>query len=144
MTKKKELLQAWYDCVWVKGDLDAIDRFFQSSTIATGIIPEMQIGPDDFRDLVTAMLHMVGDVKVGLPVAVEDGDWLSALITVNAVRLDNRAPVNVTGQVMVRFEGDKMVETYNQFDFMGLFEQLGQLPDNTLAICMTGQKLDWA
>ncbi len=45
---------------------------------------------------------------------------------------------------MARFKGGKMVEAYNQFDFISLFEQLGQLPQDTLPICMTGQQLDWA
>lgn len=141
---KKEILQLWYDEVWCKGNLDMIDQLFSADTLANGIIPEMQMGPDDFRDLIFAVRQKVGDITVTLPICIEQDDWLSALLVVNTVRNDNGAPVVVTGQVLARFENGKMVETYNQFDFMSYFEQLGQFPPETLPVCMAGQSLDWA
>ena len=142
--KKSQLLKEWYDQVWVHGDLDAIDKFFDPSAMAEGIIPEMQVGPDDFRELVMAFHHHVGEIKVTLPKTIEDDEWVSAILHVHTSRADNGAPIEVTGQVMARFSGDKLVEAYNQFDFISLFEQLGQLPEDSLPICMTGQKLEWA
>ncbi|SLN39362.1 SnoaL-like polyketide cyclase [Falsiruegeria litorea R37] len=141
---KSELLKEWYDRVWVHGDLEAIDQFFDPDTMAEGIIPEMQVGVDDFRDLVTAFRFHVGDIDVKLPKTVENGDWVAAMLHVHTSRADNGAPIEVTGQVMARFKDDKVVEAYNQFDFISLFEQLGQLPEDTLPICMTGQQLSWA
>ena len=141
---KSELLKEWYDRVWVHGDLEAIDQFFDPDTMAEGIIPEMQVGVDDFRDLVTAFRYHVGDIDVKLPKTVENGDWVAAMLHVHTSRADNGAPIEVTGQVMARFKNDKVVEAYNQFDFISLFEQLGQLPEDTLPICMTGQQLAWA
>lgn len=142
--KKSQLLKEWYDQVWVHGDLEAIDRFFDPSAMAEGIIPEMQVGPDDFRELVMAFRHHVGDIKVELPKTIEDEEWVSAILHVHTSRADNGAPIEVTGQVMARFAEGKLVEAYNQFDFISLFEQLGQLPEDSLPICMTGQKLEWA
>ncbi|QBF32080.1 ester cyclase [Thalassococcus sp. S3] len=140
---KIALLQAWYDDVWCAGNIDAIDRYMNAETVATGIMSEMQMGRDEFRDLVSAMRTLVEEVNVSLPQWIESGDWLAAIISVTAVRVDTQAPIVCTGQVMVRFEDDKMVETYNQFDYLSLFEQLGQFPPETLAICMTGQRLSW-
>lgn len=141
---KSELLKEWYDQVWVHGDLEAIDQFFDPDTMAEGIIPEMQVGVDDFRDLVTAFRYHVGKIDVKLPKTIENGDWVAAMLHVHTSRADNGAPIEVTGQVMARFKDDKVVEAYNQFDFISLFEQLGQLPEDTLPICMTGQQLAWA
>ena len=141
---KTEILQQWYDRVWVDGDLDAIDQFFQPDATAEGIIPEFQVGRDEFRDLVTAFRYHVGDIRVELPKVIENGDWLAAILHVHTSRADNGAPIELTGQVMARFQDGKVVEAYNQFDFISLFEQLGQLPADTLPVCMTGQSLDWA
>ncbi|WP_372574480.1 ester cyclase [Ruegeria jejuensis] len=141
---KSDILKQWYDRVWVQGDLDAIDQFFAPETAAEGIIPEMQVGADDFRDLVTAFRFHVGDIRVDMPKTIENGDWVAAILHVNTSRADNGAPIEVTGQVMARFKDDKVVEAYNQFDFVSLFEQLGQFPADTLPVCMTGQQLDWA
>ncbi len=140
---KSELLKAWYSEVWEQGNTDAIDQYFLPDTMAEGLIPEMQVGADDFRDLVTAFRHLLGDIRVELPKIIEENDWLSAILHVHTSRADTGAAVEVSGQVMARFKDGKMVEAYNQFDFVSFFEQLGQLPQDTLPVCMTGQRLDW-
>lgn len=141
---KSELLKKWYDQVWVQGNVDAIDQFFASDTLAEGLIPEMQVGADDFREFVTAFRYHLGDIRVDLPIVIENGDWASAIVHVHTSRADNGAPIEVTGQVMVRVKNSKIVEAYNQFDLISLFEQLGQMPEDTLPVCMTGQQLEWA
>ncbi len=138
-----DILRAWYSEVWEKGNTDAIGQFFAPDTVAKGLIPEMQVGAEDFRDLVMAFRHILGDIKVDLPKTIENDDWVSAILHVSTSRADNGAPLKVTGQVMARFKDQMIVETYNQFDFVSLFEQLGQFPQDTLPVCMTGQRLDW-
>ncbi|WP_170324849.1 ester cyclase [Ruegeria arenilitoris] len=139
-----DILRNWYAEVWENGNVDAIDQFFAPDTMAEGLIPEMQVGADDFRDLVMAFRHVLGDIKVELPKIIEDGDWVSGILHVSTTRADNGAPLQATGSVIARFKDDRMVEAYNQFDFISLFEQLGQFPQDTLPVCMTGQRLDWA
>lgn len=141
---KTELLQRWFDEVWFRGNLDAIDELFAPSTKANGLLPEMAMGPEDFRELVTVLREHIGDIKVTLVKTIENGDWLAALLQARMNRTDNGAPVEVTGQVIVRFDGDKMTEAYNQFDMISWFEQLGQMPPNTLPVCLTGQMMGWA
>lgn len=138
-----EILREWYSEIWEKGNTDAIEDYFAPETMAEGLIPEMQVGADDFRDLVTAFRHVLGDITVDMPKIIENGDWVSAILNVKTFRADNGAPIEVTGQVMARFKENKMVEAYNHFDFISFFEELGQFPTDTLPVCMTGQRLDW-
>ncbi len=139
-----DVLRKWYSEVWENGNTDAIDQYFAPDTMAEGLIPEMQVGADEFRDLVMAFRHILGDIKVELPKVLEDGDWVSAIIHVKTTRADNGAPLQAAGSVVARIRDGRMVEAYNQFDFISLFEQLGQFPQDTLPVCMTGQRLDWA
>ncbi|WP_170760531.1 ester cyclase [Ruegeria lacuscaerulensis] len=139
-----DVLREWYSEVWENGDTDAIDQYFAPDTMAEGLIPEMQVGADDFRDLVMAFRHILGDIHVELPKIMEDGDWVSAIIHLKTTRADNGAPLEAAGSVIARIRDGRMVEAYNQFDFISLFEQLGQFPQDTLPVCMTGQRLDWA
>ncbi|WP_170381210.1 ester cyclase [Ruegeria atlantica] len=139
-----DLVRGWYSEVWENGNLDAIDQYFASDTMAEGLIPEMQVGADDFRDLVMAFRHVLGDIKVEIPKIIENGDWVSAILHVSTTRADNGAPLQATGSVFARIKDGRMVEAYNQFDFISLFEQLGQFPQDTLPVCMTGQRLDWS
>ncbi|WP_420587181.1 ester cyclase [Ruegeria sp.] len=139
-----DIVRGWYSEVWENGNLDAIDQYFAADTMAEGLIPEMQVGADDFRDLVMAFRHVLGDIKVELPKIIEEDDWVSAILHVSTTRADNGAPLKATGSVIARVKDGRMVEAYNQFDFVSLFEQLGQFPQDTLPVCMTGQRLDWA
>ncbi|MCA0926940.1 ester cyclase [Ruegeria profundi] len=139
-----DLLRNWFAEVWENGNTDVIDQYFAPETMAQGLIPEMQVGADDFKDLVTAFRHVLGDIKVELPKILEDGDWVSAIVHLKTTRADNGAPLQATGSVIARVRDNRVVEVYNQFDFISLFEQLGQFPKDTLPVCMTGQRLDWA
>ena len=133
-----ELLKEWYDSVWVKQDLDAIDRLFTPDIEAQGMM-DFGVGPDDFRVLAEAMLAQVEVNEIRFDREVELGDWVWATFTAHAVTLANRAPVQATGQIMARFNGGKIVEAYNQVDFLTFLEQLGYLPPDSLALCLSGE-----
>ena len=133
-----ELLKEWYDRVWVQQDLDAIDRLFTPDIEAQGVM-DFGVGPDDFRVLAEAMLAQVEVNEIRFDREVAMGDWVWATFTAHAVTLANRAPIQATGQIMVRFKDDRIVEAYNQVDFLTFFEQLGYLPPDSLALCLSGE-----
>lgn len=139
-----ELLKAWYNEVWEKGNTEAIGDFYAPGTNAEELIPNLHVGIQELQDLVVAFRHLLGEIQVDLTKVVEDKDWVSAVYQVHTSRADSGEPIYVTGHVMSRIQNGKITETYNQFNFISLFEQLGQFPEDTLPICMTGQKLDWA
>ena len=68
---KTELLSRWYEEVWEDGNLDVIGDFFEPGTIAQGVVPEMQMGVNDFRDLVMAFQAHVGAFKVDMLKVIE-------------------------------------------------------------------------
>ncbi|WP_197919408.1 ester cyclase [Thiosulfatihalobacter marinus] len=139
--EKRDILEEWYRRVWIEADLDAIDQLFSPDTQAQGLLPDLQVGPDDFRELVPMFLDMVEDPTVSLDKVMEDGDWASALYSMRVTNPANGQPVIGSGQLFARFDGDKMVETYNSFDFMSFFEQMRLLPEQSMALCLTGQRI---
>jgi len=141
MSKKVELLEEWFQRVWNEADLDAIDEIFSEDAKAKGLMPEMRLGPKDFREFVPLVLALIEDVKIELVNSTENDEWIQSLYKVTARSIANSAPVLVLGQVSVRVIDGKFTEAYNCFDFMGLFEQIGQLPEQSLGICLTGGTL---
>ncbi len=133
-----ELLKQWYDRVWIQQDLDAIGRFFTPDVEAQGVM-DFGVGPDDFRVLAEALLAQVEISEIRFDREVEMGDWVWATLTVRAVTLADRAPVHTTGQIMVRITNGQVVEAYNQIDFLTFFEQMGYLPADSLALCLSGE-----
>jgi SnoaL-like polyketide cyclase len=139
--QKIDILRAWYQRVWVDQDLDAIDSFFAPRTGADGIMPDGQVGAEDFRALVPALTARVRDLAIDIDRWHDSGDWLWAQITARALPAGGSRMVAAQGQVMLRFDGDLIAESYNTFDFLTLFSQVGQLPEDALLLLLSGERL---
>ncbi len=138
---KVEFLREWYRQVWVEADLEAVDRYFAPRTGADGLMPDGQVGPEDFKALVPALLALVRNLDIRIDRSMEVGDWLWAQISVNAVTAEGMAPISAAGQVMMRIEGDKITEAYNAFDFLTFFQQAGLLPEDAFLLLLSGERL---
>ena len=138
---KLEFLKNWYDRVWVKADLEAIDQFFAPRAGAEGIMPDGAVGAEDFRALVPALRALVRDLSITIDRWQDGDDWLWAQITVQALPAQGAAPIRANGQVMMRFANGLIAEAYNTFDFLTFFEQVGLLPQDAFALLLSGEKL---
>ena len=138
---KLDVLQHWYRDVWIRADPDAVDRYFAPRTGADGLMPDGQVGPEDFKALVPALLALVRDLDIRIDRSVDAGDWLWAQISVHALPAEGTAPICAAGQVMMRIEGDKIIEAYNAFDFLTFFEQAGLLPADSFLLLLSGERL---
>ena len=137
-----DILREWYSRVWEQGDISAIDDLFVPDTLAKGIVPDMEVGVDELKFLVATIQEMITPPKVRIDKLVEQGGWVAGFMTLLAETLDTRKPVEVGAMVFCRFRDGRIVEAYNSFDFVGFFEQLDLLPENTIALCMSGQRID--
>ncbi|SPH18288.1 hypothetical protein DEA8626_01823 [Defluviimonas aquaemixtae] len=138
---KLDLLYDWYRRVWIEADLDAIDDYFAPRCGANGILSDGQVSAEDFRALVPALRALVRNLDIGIDRSVEAGDWLWAQITVHARTARGVDPIKATGQVMLRFEGSRIAEAYNSFDFITFFEQTGLLPKDAFLLLLSGERL---
>mmetsp|Transcript_27438 Transcript_27438/g.50586 ORF Transcript_27438/g.50586 Transcript_27438/m.50586 type:complete len:143 (-) Transcript_27438:14-442(-) len=141
MPYKLKTLQGYYDEVWTNGNLDAIPQFLAPDARTRGIMGDMPFAADDLADLIFMIREQLGTIEVTLPVTVEQDDWLSALVEVKSVALSSGDPVHVFGQMIARFDGEKMSEIYSGVDSLLLFEQLGLLPENAMAVMLSGTRL---
>ena len=141
MPDKADILKDWFDRIWTAGDVDAIPEFLADDATSKGILPDMAVVSTDMPDLVQLMRTHLGGIDVRLAKTMHEGDWVTALLEVRGHVAETGDPLHVFGQIMVRFEGDKMVEMYHSFDFLSFFEQMGQLPANALAVLLAGTRL---
>lgn len=135
-----DMLKNWYNKVWIEGDLDSVDEFFTPDAEAQGMM-DFMVGPEDFKALVAAMLEQIEDIEITFNRVVETGNWVWVQMSAKAKGKLTAADVEVAGQVMCRFANGKIVESYNQLDFLTLFEKLGLLPENTMALCLAGETI---
>ena len=138
---KLEVLQEWYNRVWLNGDYGAIGEFFTAESRPEGIMQGLALMPEDFAELIPAIMARVMEPSFEVLRFIEAGDWIWVLMVLRAKGRADGHPIEVTGQLSVRFEGDLIAEAYNHYDFIAFFEQLGALPENTMALCLSGEAL---
>ena len=141
MPHKIKTLEAYFQKVWVEGDLNALDAILAPGARSRGIMGDIPFDSEELKELVPMLRELLGPITVTMPKVIEQDDWLSALIEIKRVAAHNYAPVHVFNTVIARFDDARMIEIYSNLDTMSLFEQLGLLPDNALPVMLGGTRL---
>ena len=131
------LIRRWFDEVWNQGRAEAIDELFAEEGVAHGLADasgaELR-GPAHFRTFHSSFREAFPGIEVMVEDTVSEGDKVAARCTVRGRHegdtLGLRAtqkPVEFTGIAIVRIADGKIVEAWNNFDFMSMYQQLGAL-----------------
>ncbi|MDO9374633.1 MAG: ester cyclase [Bacteroidota bacterium] len=124
---KTTLLYHWFDEVWNKDDANAIDRLMTSTATAKGVVADDQpSGPAGFKIFFNDFRSQFHNVKVEVEEAIAQDDIETARTSVSAIHTKSGKPVNFSGMCMVRVADGKIAEAWNNYDFLNLYQQLGQ------------------
>lgn len=131
------LIRRWFDEVWNKGREEAIDELFGEEGIAHGLADETGQtlrGPSGFKPFFRRFRGAFPEMEVIVEDTVSEGDKVAARCTIVARHGGNtlglaatERPVEFTGIAIVRIDDGKIVEAWNNFDFMSMYQQLGAL-----------------
>ena len=135
--ENKALLRRWFDEVWNKGRADAIEEMFDEFGIAHGLSddPLNPIrGPQNFRPFHTTFREAFPNMVIVIEDMIAEGDKVAARCSVRGrhegdflEKAATQSPVEFTGIAIVRIANGKIVEAWNNFDFMTLHRQVGLL-----------------
>jgi len=135
--ENKALLRRWFDEVWNNGRADAINEMFDEDGIAHGLSDDAANpirGPRDFRPFHAVFREAFPNMEIVIEDMVAEGDKVAARCSVRAKheggfmgRAATQAPVDFNGMTIVRIDNGKIVEAWNNFDFMTLHKQVGLL-----------------
>ena len=121
------LLYKWFDEVWNKGDENAIDKLMSNDSFAKGIIPDDQPkGAEGFKVFFNDFRNQFHDIKVDVDDAIVQDDMESARTTVSAIHTATGKNVTFSGMCMIKVADGKIAEAWNNYDFLNLYQQLGQ------------------
>jgi steroid delta-isomerase-like uncharacterized protein len=131
----KALVQRWFDEVWNKGRAEAIEEMFDEYGIAHGLSEDPAnpiTGPRDFRPFHTLFREAFPNMMIVVEDMIAEGDKVAARCSVRARhegeflgKSATDSPVEFTGITIVRIDHGKIVEAWNNFDFMTLHRQVG-------------------
>jgi len=138
MTQDNEaLLRRWFDEVWNKGRAEAVDELFAEDGIAHGLSDDPGNplrGPAAFKEFHGKFLEAFPDIVVTVEDTIAEGDKIAARCTVRGKHEGDslgfaatQSPMEITGISIVRIRDEKIVEAWNNFDFMTMYKQLGAI-----------------
>jgi steroid delta-isomerase-like uncharacterized protein len=133
----KALVRRWFDEVWNKGRADAIDEMFARDGIAHGLSDDPASplrGPKGFLPFHAQFREAFPDIVVVVEDQIAEGDKVAVRCSVHGKHAGDslgfkatQAPVEFTGMTIVRIKDSKIVEAWNNFDFMKMYRQLGAI-----------------
>ena len=132
---KREFIERWFEEVWNKGRADAIDEMFAKEGIAHGLSDESGQplrGPEAFKVFHKKFREAFPNIIVTVEDTVVEGDKLAARCSVRGQHTGDslgyaatQKPVEFTGMTIVRIRDGKIVEAWNNFDFLNMYQQMG-------------------
>jgi steroid delta-isomerase-like uncharacterized protein len=135
--ENKEIVRRWFEEVWNKGRAEAIDEMFDENGIAHGLSddPSNPIkGPTNFKPFHAVFRDAFPNMMIVIEDMVAEGDKVAARCSVRGKhegdfrgKAATQSPVEFTGMTIVRIGNGKIVEAWNNFDFMTMNRQLGDL-----------------
>ncbi len=133
-------IHRWFEEVWNNRSERAIDEMFAEDGIANGLNDadgNALRGPEGFKTLHRAFLAAYPDLKITVEDIVSEGDKIAARCTVTGTHSGDalgvaptNQPVEFTGMTIIQIKDGKIIEAWNEFDFMKMYSQIGALTLN--------------
>jgi steroid delta-isomerase-like uncharacterized protein len=130
MSAHKALAQRWFEEVWNKGRVEAIDEMLAADALVHGLGDTM--GKAGFKTFHAAYRDAFPDVAIRVDRAVVEGDTVavhwSGSGTHKGAGLGFAAtgqPVKFSGMTFLRVQNGRLVEGWNNFDQLGMLQQVG-------------------
>lgn len=138
--ENKALIRRWFEEVWNKKREEAIDELFDEEGVAHGLAGDAGDdlrGAAGFKPFFRRFRDAFPDLRVVVEDTVAEGDKVAARCSVSGSHQSDALgfaasgqPVEFDGITIVRVRDGKIVEAWNNFDFMAMFVQCGAVQIN--------------
>jgi predicted ester cyclase len=131
------ILRRWFTEVWEKGNEAAMDELIAPVTVIHSVLGgngERAYSLATFKEMFRVLRSELAKVHVAIEQEVTQGEYSAARCVVTALypqHLPNtnhhRVRICFTGITMVRIRNNRIVETWNHFDFETMYQQMESL-----------------
>lgn len=119
------LLQQWYDEVWNKANESFIDEMLHKDVTIHGLDSVGTTkGIEHFKTFYSNFRESFPAVHVEVNTLVSDGEFASAYCMVSAKHVKGNN-ISFNGLTVIKCKDGKIVEGWNNFDFLKMHQQLG-------------------
>ena len=135
--ENKALIRRWFEEVWNQGNSKTIDELLDKNGVIHGLVDangEPVRGLKAFHEFHDQFHNAFSDLDISVDDIVAEGDRVVARCSVRGKHTGEslgfaatNAPIQFEGIAIVRIKDGKIVEAWNQFDFLEMNRQLGVL-----------------
>ena len=137
LEENKALIRRWFEEVWNKGRADAIPELFAEDGIAHGLSDDANAplkGPGGFLPFHAQFREAFPNIEVVVEDQIAEGDRVATRCSVRGKHAGDslgfaatQSPVEFTGVAITRIKDGRIIEAWNNFDFMKMYRQLGAI-----------------
>jgi predicted ester cyclase len=129
------VVRQWFKEVWDEGREEAIDRLAVPGLVVHGLggpgAPPIR-GAAEFKKVFHVFREALGDLDIAVERTVTEGDTCAAYCRVKGRHVGHALggpptdhPIEFTGIVICLVQGGRLVEGWNCFDFLTMYQQIG-------------------
>lgn len=122
--KNSTLTYRWMQEVWNNGREDAIDEMMDINAVIHGIDDIKEKGTAGFKHFFRNFKNQFPKLNVEVDDVVTENNIETSRCTITATTAGGQN-VQFTGMTCVKIENGKIIEGWNNFDFMTMYQQLG-------------------
>ena len=137
LEENKALIRRWFEEVWNQGRADAISEMLAEDGIVHGLSDEVSAplkGPEEFLPFHSQFREAFPNIEVVVEDQIAEGDRVATRCSVRGKHTGDslgfaatQSPVEFTGVAITRIRDGKIIEAWNNFDFMKMYRQLGAI-----------------
>jgi predicted SnoaL-like aldol condensation-catalyzing enzyme len=127
------LSHRWFTEVWNHGNENVVSEILDEEAVAYGLGEPIK-GPEGFKPFYHSFRNEFSKIKVQLNQVLHDGDMEMAMCTVKAIHNKSHKPVKFTGMTISRIKNGKIKESWNNFDFLSMHLQIGNISSTQLSV----------
>ena len=125
--KTTTVLHQWFEEVWNQSREDSIDRLIATDCNAHGIVgPDQPRGAEGFKIFYHGFRDQFDNIHIDVTDVVSQDNMECAYTDVTAVHRETGKDVKFSGICMARIENNQIAEAWNHYDFLDMYQQLGQ------------------
>lgn len=122
------LCHRWFQEVWNNNQEQAIDEMASHDCFAHGInSADGPKGIEGFKAFYNNFRDQFHDIHIEVLDVISQDNMECAHTEVTAVHAETGKQVKFSGLCMVRIEDGKIAEAWNHYDFLNMYQQLGQV-----------------
>jgi steroid delta-isomerase-like uncharacterized protein len=130
------VVRRWFEEVWNQGRVELMPELLAADAPVhdVGAPGDVACGPDGFRPAYEKLRGAFPDIHFTIDEAISERDVVALRWTARMTHCGDQLgcaptnkPVTVTGMSFARIRDGKAVEAWNNWDMMGLLQQIGQI-----------------